>query len=95
MTLPLNKYHRRICTELSKRGIQYAEEYPVGQRQVDIYIGDMKRIVELDGPLHWPSKDRERDEELRASRPDLEIVHIKVGTPVAEAMEVILGKAGN
>lgn len=68
------------------------EEYPVGQRQVDIHIPDMKKLVEIDGPTHWPSKDRERDEELRASRPDLEIIHIKVGTPVPEAMEMILGE---
>ncbi|KKM08241.1 hypothetical protein LCGC14_1725810, partial [marine sediment metagenome] len=49
MSLPLNRYHRRICQELSKLGIPYADEYPVGGRDCDIYIPDLKRIVEIDG----------------------------------------------
>lgn len=88
---PVNRYHRRICEKLSELGVPYTEEYPVGRRDCDIYIPDLKRIVEIDGPTHWPKKDDARDEELRAERPELSIVHVKVGTPVSEAMEVILG----
>lgn len=91
MSLPLNRYHRRICQELSKLGIPYADEYPVGRRDCDIYIPDLKLLVELDGPRHFRRADERRDAELMAERPELNIVHIKVGTPVPEAMEVILG----
>ncbi len=88
---PLNRYHRRICQELSKLGIPYADEYPIGGRDCDIYIPDLQRIVEIDGPTHFRRADARRDEEILAERPELNIVHIKVGTPVPEAMEVILG----
>lgn len=90
-SLPINRYHRRICEELSKLGIPYMEEYPVGNRDCDIYIPDLKRIVEIDGWMHFRKADDRRDAELRAERPDLDIVHVKVGMPVPEAMEVILG----
>lgn len=86
----LNRYHRRVCDELSKLGIPYMEEYPVGRRSCDIYIADLKRLVEIDGPTHMRRADERRDEELRAARPDLNIVHVRVGTPIPEAMEVIL-----
>ena len=90
-SLSVNKYHHRICLELSKLGISYAEEYEIGRRQCDIYIPDLKRIVEIDGPTHFRRADDRRDAELRAERPELDILHIKVGTPVPEAMKEILG----
>lgn len=92
MSLPLNRYHRRICQELTKLGIPYADEYPVGKRDCDIYIPDLKRIIEIDGPTHLRRADERRDAELRAERPELDIVHVKVGTPLPEAMEVILAE---
>ena len=89
-SLPVNRYHRRICEELSKLGIPYMEEYPVGGRDCDLYISDLNRIVEIDGPTHFRKADDRRDAELKAERPELDILHIKVGTPISEAMEVIL-----
>lgn len=88
---PQNRYHRRICEELSRRGISYVEEYPIAQYSCDIYISDLRLLVEIDGPTHWPKRDQVRDEALRASRPELRVVHVKVGVPVREAMEAILG----
>ncbi len=89
-SLPANRYHRRICEELSDRGVRYMDEYPIGGRDCDIYIPDLKRIVEIDGPSHFSRADERRDAEILEERPDLHVIHVKVGTPVTEAMEVIL-----
>ena len=79
--------------ELSRLGIPYADEYPVGRRDCDIYLPDLKRLVEIDGPTHLRRADERRDAEIMAERPDLNIVHVKVGTPVSEAMELILAES--
>lgn len=88
---PLNRYHRRICEELSRWGIAYVEEFPVGRYFVDIYLPELARFVEIDGPSHMRRRDARRDEEIRQLFPDVDIVHIKVGTPIAKARERILG----
>ena len=89
--MPLNLYHRRICEELTKRGILWQDEYSIGQYSVDIFLPEYKRLVELDGPLHLSSKaDRRREDEILEMRPELHFVRVKVGTPVLEAMGKIL-----
>jgi len=66
------------------------EEYQIGRRSVDIYIPDLYRIVEVDGPTHYPKKDRVRDAEILSQRPELQIVHIKTSMPIAKAMCLVL-----
>jgi len=86
-----NSYHTQVCKALSRRGIQYMEEYPIGPYSVDIYLPEIGRLVELDGPGHWRKKDKARTLAIMRLRPDLgEIVRIKVGTPIREALEVML-----
>lgn len=88
MTAPVNQYHARLCRELGRLGIQYTEEYPVGRYSVDIYIPEVNRFIEVDGPYHIsPRADARRDAALRELEPDVDIVHIKVGTPVPEALQ--------
>ena len=86
----LNRYHNRICQELSRRGILYMEEYTIGRFSVDIYLPEYHRLVEIDGPLHFRRADRWREEEILTLRPELHFVRVKVGVPMVEALEEIL-----
>lgn len=85
-----NAYHKEICEALSRRGIQYMEEYPIGPYSVDIYLPELGRLVEIDGTGHFSRRDAWRDFRIREMRPDLDMVHIKVGKPIKEALEVML-----
>ena len=66
------------------------EEYPVGPYSIDIYLPDMNRLVELDGPGHFRKADKVREDKIKELRPELDMVRVKVGTPIREALEVML-----
>lgn len=86
----VNHYHRTVLSWLSRLGVQYMEEYPVEPHYLlDIYLPELRRGVELDGPYHNKRRDARRDEEI--SQQGIEVVRIKVGTPKQEALEVMLG----
>lgn len=85
-----NSFHRLVCLALSRRGIQYMEEYPIGPYSVDIYLPEIGRLVELDGPGHFRKADKVREDKLKEMRPELDLVRIKVGTSIREALEVML-----
>lgn len=86
----VNHYHRRVCDELGRRGLQYQEDYPIGQFLVDIYLPELNRIVEVDGPGHMRGYDERRTAKLSELRPELEMVRVKVGLPMEQALERIL-----
>lgn len=90
MAMPLNYYHRQVCVWLSELGISYVEEYPVGRYSLDIYLPDMRRGVEIDGPGHNKKRDRQRDLTIVADETVDELVRIKVGTRKAKALKVML-----
>lgn len=93
MPIADNHYHVQVCRWLSELGIQYREEYPVGQYSIDIYIGELKRGVEVDGPSHGlrRKKDRQRDEEIFAAE-GITMVRIPVGLDKEEALAIALGE---
>lgn len=86
---PLNAYHRRLVERISKAGVLYMEEYPVGRRHLDIYLSEMNLAVEVDGPQHNRVKDEARDAEILEDW-GIPTIRIKVGMPIEEAWEAIL-----
>ena len=93
MSQVFNVYHKQMLEALSRRGIQYMEEYPIGPYSVDIYLPELGRLVELDGPGHFRKADKVREDKIKELRPELDLVRIKVGTPIREALLVMLGYA--
>lgn len=90
MTTAINSYHRQVLRWLSEAGVPYAEEYPAGPYSIDIYLPDLRRGIELDGPWHSPARDVERDR-LIFDWFEIPIVRIKVGTRKEQCMEAMLG----
>lgn len=84
----INQYHRIVCRWLSELGVPYADEYPVGRWSLDIYLPDMRRGVEVDGPAHNKRKDAERDVAIQQEH-GIEVVRIKVGTRKEEALAIM------
>ena len=91
---PLNYYHRKVCKWLDEYGIPYQEEYPVGVYSVDIYIPDIKLVVEIDGPQHDKRKDVKRDAEIERAT-GMRIVRIPVGVKKGKALAKIFVKDWN
>lgn len=89
MPYSLNHYHRQVCKWLSELGIPYMEEYEAGQYSLDLYLPDLRRGVEIDGPQHSTREDGVRDE-LIFTVYGIQIVRVKVGTRKQEALEAIL-----
>lgn len=90
MSTAQNGYHRQVCRWLSARGISYMEEYVVGPYSLDIFLPELRRGVELDGPQHSRRADWERDQLIK-NWFGINVVRVKVGARKAVAMEVILG----
>jgi len=88
--LPFNAYHSALCRALGKKGLQYTEEYPIGPYSVDIYLPELHLLVEVDGPFHFAAADKKRSDRILELRPDLRMVRVKVGTPMAKALGRIL-----
>lgn len=86
---PVNQYHRQVCQWLRELGIPYVEEFAVEPYSVDIYLPELRRAVEVDGPWHRRGRDLVRDEVIGLE--GIEVVRVKVGTRKAECMEEILG----
>lgn len=86
-----NNYHRKIARWLSERGVSYMEEYPAGPYTLDLYLGEQKLAVEIDGPGHNGRKDAERDK-LILDWFEIRTVRIKVGAKKKLVLEAILGR---
>lgn len=85
----LNHYHAQVCKWLSELGIPYMEEYPVGPYSLDIYVADLNRGVEIDGPYHNKKRDKVRDANILEIE-GIEVVRVKVGTGKEQALGIIL-----
>lgn len=72
------KQENLIAKVLDNLGIRYVQQYQFGNRTVDVFIPDLKLVIEADGPYgHIRKEDRARDEELFESGEVDQILHVK------------------
>lgn len=86
-----NGYHAKLLRWLSELGVVYEAEYEVGPFSVDIFLPEMNRFVEVDGPFlhHTARANREREGRIRELEPDRDFVRVRVGTPKDKALAAI------
>lgn len=86
----MNQYQANVARWLSALGIQWTAEFPICGYSVDLYIPEMKRGIEIDGPHHSLSRKRDAEKDRRLLSAGITIVRVRTGTPKDEAMERIL-----
>lgn len=71
-------------------GLVHQEEYSIGPYSLDIYLPELQRAVEVDGPSHKFRRRQDAERDAYLLEQGISTVRIRAGTKKDEALERIL-----